>query len=309
MTKELNFGLSFFYRVAIPGAVITAVLAPLIAVIYGPVDLSGLSGQLGAAAIGAFIGLIVSTLDDLIYRAYEGRLGWPDRLHTYFTRRLQRRVDGLLGAAVNAKASGDVRKYNEIWAELRRFPVDDDDVPRAVAPTVLGNVLAGYEEYPWRRYGMDSVFYWPRLWLTLRKDVRDEIDEAWAPADALTYIAGGLVACGLIYLVAGVLAVAFALIPNIPAPLTPSERWLAGGASVLLILSSYLPYRVSLPAHTENGERFKSVFDVYRDSLRAPLKAPSDAEKRQWDDLFEQLQYGAKVKRRQKKGSESDTSS
>jgi hypothetical protein len=56
---------------------------------------------------------------------------------------------------------------------------------------MIGNIIDEYEAYPLSRYGMDSAFYWPRLWLIIDKDVRNEIDGEWAVVDAAVYTAAG----------------------------------------------------------------------------------------------------------------------
>ena len=70
--------------------------------------------------------------------------------------------------------------YDELWSEIRQFPADEHDHYIATRPTKMGNILASYEDYPDSRYGMDSVFYWHRLWLIVDKDTREEIDRTWA---------------------------------------------------------------------------------------------------------------------------------
>ena len=66
-------------------------------------------------------------------------------------------------------------------------------MPRALWPTRLGNLIAAYEQYPRLKYGLDAVFYWPRLWVTISKDLREEIDNQQAQADGLLYVAAALI--------------------------------------------------------------------------------------------------------------------
>src|SRR5439155_22810022 len=96
---------------------------------------------------------------------------------------------------------------NEIWSQLRHYPLGPDAKPLATAPTEMGNILAAYEDYSYRTYGMDADFYWPRLWLVLDDKARKEIDESWAPTDMLLYLSFGLVSLALIYL--GLLVLSF----------------------------------------------------------------------------------------------------
>src|SRR5207249_6361221 len=131
-----------------------------------------------------------------IYEIYEGRRGWPRLLRESATARLKKRVNVLLTKSQDPKDP----LYGERWAKLRQYPTDvDGRTPTATAPTLLGNVLASYEQYPLQRHGMDATFYWPRLWLTLTKDVQDDIDNSWAPADSLLYTSAGLAGSAIIY--------------------------------------------------------------------------------------------------------------
>ena len=40
--------------------------------------------------------------------------------------------------------------------------------PAAEWPTRLGNAIAAFEQYSDNRYGLDAIFYWPRIWINLR---------------------------------------------------------------------------------------------------------------------------------------------
>src|SRR5260370_17941131 len=82
-------------------------------------------------------------------------------------------------------------EYKECWYLLRQFPVDANGDPTALQPSRIGNVIIAYEQYPKVRYGMDSVFYWPRLWLLIDKDVREEVDNPWAAVDSILYAGFG----------------------------------------------------------------------------------------------------------------------
>ncbi|MEZ4614356.1 MAG: hypothetical protein R2867_02415 [Caldilineaceae bacterium] len=64
------------------------------------------------------------------------------------------------------KRERDVASSLTQRTELLNFPVS-----RApFLPTVLGNVIAAFEDYPYKQYGIDSVIMWPRLIPTLTKE-------------------------------------------------------------------------------------------------------------------------------------------
>jgi hypothetical protein len=68
------------------------------------------------------------------------------------------------------------------------WPVDEGGDPYALYPTQLGNILAGFELYPKVKYGIDAIFYWYRLWVSLDKDLREEIDTVQAVVDSTLYV-------------------------------------------------------------------------------------------------------------------------
>jgi hypothetical protein len=57
-------------------------------------------------------------------------------------------------------------------------------------PTRLGNALRAAESYPGddERWGLDAVFWWPRLYLILPDSARDQVDEARTSMDQLVLL-------------------------------------------------------------------------------------------------------------------------
>jgi len=55
-----------------------------------------------------------------------------------------------------------------------------------VVPTRLGNALRAAESCPGgdERWGLDAVFWWPRPCLLLPDRARNQVHEAWLPANA-----------------------------------------------------------------------------------------------------------------------------
>lgn len=67
----------------------------------------------------------------------------------------------------------DIAERHELGAiesRLRRYPARD-----RVMPTLLGNILRVAESRPFDKYGLDAVVCWPRLWLLLPKENREDI--------------------------------------------------------------------------------------------------------------------------------------
>ncbi|HWS87216.1 MAG TPA: hypothetical protein VN282_09645 [Pyrinomonadaceae bacterium] len=182
----------------------------------------------------------------------------------------------------------------EAYFDLRTFPLDGKGYEeyRAVRPTRLGNLMAAYERYSTRAYGMDAVFYWYRIWVTLDKDTRGEIDDAQALADSTVYTSFALYCSGLLWAVYAASAYARApLAARLPwvasalpaAPATVFDRLPGPGLSLLVaagfVAAGFAVYRIALRLHAQYGELFKAMFDMY---------APKVTEKFQ-KEVFEEL--------------------
>ncbi|MGA2903729.1 MAG: hypothetical protein ABSD98_07855 [Candidatus Korobacteraceae bacterium] len=245
--------------------------------------------QLAIAALAVVvIGALVSALNGEFYKVYEGRSGWPTFLSEWAVARQQRRVDRLYRKA-DAEKGVNSQRYNEYWYTLRIYPIHPEKGKRyATHPTLLGNILAGYEEYPGNRYGMDSVFYWPRLWLMVDKDQKEEIGKSWAIADGILNLSAVSFLAGLFWLGAFTGAKLGLL----------RSRWFPVGDAFVESIAAvagwfvlgYVLYRLSLPFQRKNGEIFKSLFDLYRDKLKKMTSlAPRESEL--WRAAWAYLQY------------------
>jgi len=287
---EKLFGVQFpvFMRIILPGLMASAVFYPAIGWALGhlPGDPDHLWERiLGYAALVVLLGALISTLNSEIYKIYEGRTHWPSGLKAWGIRRQQAQVDKLQKTISSAATQAE---YDEAWSELRVYPTSDRGDPEATHPTRIGNILAGYEQYPNTRYGMDSVFYWPRIWLQIDKDVKEEIDSQWSVADGFLTLSAIAYAGAAIWLAQALLAI-FGI----------GLAWLAFGTASLATLAvpawlaiGYISYELSLPFHRENGEVFKSIFDVHREKVRNMITFKPN-EKETWRAAWAYLQYQA----------------
>ena len=276
-------------RIVLPGALAAAALFPLLGL---PADFATAQSltswrRLLLIAMMVFVlGVFISVMNDQTYKVYEGRILWPRALSAFCTGRQQARVRKLLDKAEEAKASKDSLRRAEMWYQLRRYPLDDAGKPFASHPTLLGNILAGYEDYPNSRYGMDSVFYWYRIWLALDKEKKDDIDASWSVAD-------GLLSLSAVSFAGSVLWMAIVLLRNFQwvrshLPFEHSFIPLVGG--LFLFFLGYGFYRVSIPYHRGNGEIYKAIFDLYRERLATMTKVgPKESEI--WEGTWSYLQY------------------
>lgn len=259
MKLPFTLGIKFVFRIILPGFVIALALLPVSRTALR-FDDSVISLEYLFVFETLLFGWLFVLFDMPVYMLFEGRRFWPGPVRIFFTRREQKRLDGLLRDVRAYRESGDVHRYGETSVEARRFPIDAETGKfEARFPTRLGNLLAAFEEYSLRVYGMDTPFYWPRIWVKLDKDLREEIDNMQALADSALYTVAALYASGLIASAYAILQLAgFTRIHFLP--LRPFDLLLPLGCFAL----GYLIYRFSLHTHAQFGETFKTIFDQFR---------------------------------------------
>lgn len=153
---------------------------------------------------------------------------------------------------------------------------------KRLLPTQLGNVLRAAEDYAETTYGMNVVFWWPRLWLILPQDVKQQVDDSLAPIIALLNLAtqiGIVSSVGFIYLC-----------------MQYTGPWKFGAflaASITLIVGLILTlaaYRGAVSQAKVYGILIRSVVDIYRFDLLKVLhqSIPSNLaeEKRLWENMI-----------------------
>src|SRR3979490_1380095 len=120
--KSLDFDISFFYRVALPGAVIGALLLPLLR--FFGLNASGDLQLIENLGIAAVVGLLLAAMNEPIYRFYEGRILWPRWLSNWSRPRLHTRVKQQYDKAVLAFQGKQSHLYAELTTSLREeFPL------------------------------------------------------------------------------------------------------------------------------------------------------------------------------------------
>jgi hypothetical protein len=282
-------GFSFLMRILVPGVVGDLVLEPYTGWLSKVTSTGGefTWGEAALpllAAIGA--GIILSILGDRIYEIYEGRLLWPRWLKNLGKKLQSNRLQALQQSYLEAETAKREDEVREINLKLLRYPQDKLARPTVTHPTMLGNILAEYERYPKSRYGIDSIFYWPRLWLTLEKDEKERIDANWSVADGLLYASAAAFFGAVCWLVYAAKIGATYLLSRSGSELAIS-RLLLGA---VWLLAGYLIYRLSLPYHRSNGQVFKSLFDLYRDRIESMTRLGL-TRSQSWGDASGYLQY------------------
>lgn len=261
MKLPFEASLKSVFRLVLPGFVLSLGLYPLLHELTQLFHVEA-SPEVLVTVSTVTLGWLFVTLDMHIYMVIEGRRYWPDWLRVPLQTREAKRLEHL-ERMVDRTEHSNPSEYREASVELRRFPIDPDNEARSAEyPTRLGNLLAAYEGYPKLVYGMNAVFYWPRIWVAMDKDLREEIDSQQALADSATYVATALALCGaLAFLYAGIGILPIPSVNWLPRPLASGLLGLASLAAARLL------YRLSLHTHAQFGELFKAVFDMRRTSI------------------------------------------
>ena len=132
--------------------------------------------------------------------------------------------------------------------------------PEYMMPTSLGNIIKAAELYPGDegRYGIDAVFFWPRLYQIIPDNARSSL------IDARTSLALMLNICTLaLGLAAGT------LIALAATTIKPAAAFWATAASAAVV--AWLAYRSALGPARVYGELVRAMYDLYRGDLLAKL--------------------------------------
>jgi hypothetical protein len=246
-----DFGIRFVLRLVWPGAILAAALFPIGREVRA-LAYPAASDPILFAVLGLVAGFALLLFDMPIYMILEGRRYWPERLRLRGVRREAARLAKIRAVADSAQDSAVRVEYDLRASE---FPTDRvSGEPAARYPTRLGNLLASFETYPTVKYGIDGVFFWPRLWVSIDKDLREELDSAQAIVDGAVY------SCAA-FAVSAVLCATYAAIGVGES----RELWL--GAAVTSAIFSIICYRAALPRYAQYGELVAAVFDQHRKKL------------------------------------------
>lgn len=260
MKLPFSFSLKFVFRLLLPGLIVSISLLPLIRTLLDRLQFSYSLEYVYTISI-IFFGWLFVVLDMPIYMAFEGRRYWPKWLRNFFNRREEKRLQRIRQKYERSIRTDNHWTYIEMSVEMRYFPMNKHGEYQASFPTRLGNLIAAYEGYSLRVYGMDSVFYWYRIWLSIDDDLREYIDSQQATVDSTVYVAAALIVSGvfsLIYTSHQLLGLEWIIYLHL------QDTPLLFALSILSFLAGYFVYRSSLFLHAGFGETFKSLFDTHR---------------------------------------------
>ena len=167
-----------------------------------------------------------------------------------------------LRTSADAEADGDTRqaRAQAAWQLQKRYP----PAP-LVMPTALGNTLRAAEHRAGRRYGLDTVVVWPRLYPMLPERMLAILDDERTQLDVAVRFC----------VVLGVASV-------VSLGLLITHGWwlLVPVASLGL---AWLAYRAAVGAALAYGEGLETAFDLHRfellHALHLPLPATSEEER------------------------------
>jgi hypothetical protein len=261
MKLPFDLGVKLFFRLLLPGFVLSLGIAPMTFMLVDYLKESfhyPISFEIAFIITIMLMGWLIVVLDMPIYMLFEGRRFWPKSLREFFIAREQSRLKRIDRDISQEQI--DYNKYLEASVEKLYFPIDENGTYKPNYPSRFGNLLTAYETYPDRRYGMDGIFFWNRIWLKLDKDTREDIDGRQALADSTLYVSFALFVTGFICLLYIVISL------YEPIRCIPGRT-----SSVILfficILSGYVVYRLSLYIHGQFGEVIKAMFDVYSSKI------------------------------------------
>ena len=183
-----------------------------------------------------------------------------------------------LNAILNERAAIEMARTQSKAVELdRRFGSFG-----TIRPTALGNVITAYQEYAFKRYGIEAEVFWPRLRAVIPQSFFDLVQEPRILLDFAVTMASLLVVLA---------AAAAALGPWLTyQPLT----WIV--TILVCLASAWFFYRVAVSAADRFGEFVRACFDLYRLDLMASLHRPpppnTTVERAQWLELSQIAAYG-----------------
>lgn len=192
-----------------------------------------------------------------------------------------------MGLADNPELRSRLR--SNLTTTLHLLEEDFADLPNAVLPTRLGNVIRAFESYPRRRYGISAVVSWPRLLAVIEKDYALAIDEAKLSFDFT-------LACSFVASILFATCLTAGLFFMLPAQSTASaSAWIFELA--MLALVAFTAYRLSVGRAAEWGEAVKAAFDLYRRDLLSKLGYDSSSmtppqERNLWHAISQRALFG-----------------
>jgi hypothetical protein len=281
MKLPFDLGVKLFFRLLLPGFILTVGVLPCL---FTLLDVVGLKDQHEVALVFATIvlGWFVVAADMPLYMWVEGRRYWPRLVRRLLynsenarLKRLNRRIDRYY--TLTKRSDEDLRLYVEASLEKRGYPMGADGERHAPFPTRLGNAITAFETYSMTRYNIEAIFYWPRIWVNLSKDLREEIDNQQAMADSTVYCTFTFAMAGFLFGMYGLsdlIATAIERLHIVQQPLLRLNHYFPDVTTSLVISSLFLllslgAYRLAVFTNTQFGELVMAVIDTHVGKLKS----------------------------------------
>lgn len=285
-----------------------------------PVDLAALAATLVSLLLSSLpLAVSLTLLNDTFIRIFEGKVIWLKwGLLAPLTKRNQQRAkqqtdklseltadlrveyrdqsQHLLQATTQEEQEQAQRAlislgqqldqaYSRLAQEhsLQQWPID----VRRIAPTRFGNIYALAEEYAYRRYGVDSILFWPRLRQLMAKHAPNHStlisqQKSWLDLTIHSSVVASLLA------VESLISLIFYQSGNLLL------IWLALFGSSILLTAGF--YQAALNAVTVLGELIKQSFDYHRHLVLTAFKLPQPQhlliERDVWIKLARFIRWG-----------------
>jgi len=173
------------------------------------------------------------------------------------------------------------REHSQIWGSMVHLD-RCYGLSGSIAPTELGNVVAAYDAYPFKRYGVEGDFLWSRLHQVIPPEFLASIQDRRIMLDFALAMATMSSTLTLVELIAG------------PWQWNATTLWVS--IVTLLAVVSYLFYRIAIVAARGFGVLLRAACDLFRLDLMHALQRPRpsnlEEERRLWTELGQLSLYG-----------------
>ncbi len=234
------------------------------------------AGIVSALLVLVFSSLVLNALRFPILRILEGYWPWPfhylglgiiELRKKFFKKKYGQLRELKAKESTEELSSAEQQKLSELDTWAHWHPVQ----AAGLLPTALGNIMRARERGSERKYSLDAVVCWPRLWSLLPENVRDDLVDARSSLERMAE----LWFWGLLF-----------LIWNFWTP------W----ALLIGLLWMVLAYGMALQVTMAYGDLIEAAFDIHRmklyDALGWPRPKNRAEEKKMGAQLTEFLWRG-----------------
>ncbi len=158
------------------------------------------------------------------------------------------------------------RRYQALSQELTNYALDSNHI----MPTTVGNILRAAEEYSRERYGLEAVTVWPRLWVLLSDELKQELILARAQLNRAVQV----MAWGILFPIWAIFA---------------AWNFIMLFALVIAPIMVIVGYYQAIQSATTYGDFIRTAFDLHRFKLYEALKWPRPEDTESEIDVGESL--------------------